>query len=174
VSRINTEIRARRPLLDDLDAKILDILKNSPFRSADSISETISVGLATVLWRLRDCIGFRSFHLHWVSHVLIVGLCEKRTESAQAIPQFLQAVERDGWHQPLIDNESWFFLNTSPHRMWILSGDDVVRRPKFDTQSKKFMFTIIWNVSGFCVVDRLPNDIKNEQGLFCDKCVHST
>jgi hypothetical protein len=33
-------------------------------------------------------------------------------------------------------------------------------------QSKKFMFTIIWNPTGFYVIDRLPNDTKINRDYF--------
>jgi hypothetical protein len=58
------EIRIGRPLLDDLDAKILTILCKSPFESACSISETLGIAHSTVLLHLHDHISFRSFHLY--------------------------------------------------------------------------------------------------------------
>jgi hypothetical protein len=64
-----------RPPLDDLDAKILTISDKSLFESTRSIAETLYIGLTTVLRHLHDSIGFRSFHLHWMPHVLTVGLC---------------------------------------------------------------------------------------------------
>jgi hypothetical protein len=36
----------------------------------------------------------------------------------------------------------------------------VATKPRLDIESKKFLFTIIWNPAGFYVVDRLPNDTK--------------
>jgi hypothetical protein len=62
---LHDENRIGRRPLDDLDAKILTILDISLFESAGSIAETLYADLATVLWRLHDSIGFRSFHLHW-------------------------------------------------------------------------------------------------------------
>jgi hypothetical protein len=44
--------------------------------------------------------------------------------------------------------------------MWALSRDDVATKPRTDIQSKKFMFTIMWNPNGIHVVDRLPPDAK--------------
>jgi hypothetical protein len=60
-----------------LDANILTTLDKSPFESAQSMAESLRIGLATVLRHLHNSIGFRSFHLHWVPHVLTVGLREK-------------------------------------------------------------------------------------------------
>jgi hypothetical protein len=93
---LHDENYVRRPPLDDLDMNILAILDKSPFESARSIVETLGVGLIKVLRRLHDSIGFKSFHLHWVPHVLTVGLREKRTEYAQVMLLFLHVAERDG------------------------------------------------------------------------------
>jgi hypothetical protein len=88
----NENCMERLPL-DDLDRKILAILDKSLFKLIHSIAETICVGLAIVLRRLHDSIGFRSFHLHRVPHVLTVGLCEKRMEYAQAMLPILHTVK---------------------------------------------------------------------------------
>jgi hypothetical protein len=79
---LHDEIRTRRLPLDDLDAKILAILDKSPFefKSAHSIAETLCITYSTVLLQLYDSIGFRSFHLHWVPHLLMHELGEKRME----------------------------------------------------------------------------------------------
>jgi hypothetical protein len=74
---IHDENCMKRLLLDDLDAKIRDILNKSPFESAQSISETLYIGIAIVLRCLHGSISFRSFHLHRMSHILTVELREK-------------------------------------------------------------------------------------------------
>jgi hypothetical protein len=79
---------------------------------------------------------------------------------------FLHPAERDGWHYLVTGDESWFFFDTSLRRMWTLSRDDVATKPRQQIQSKKFMFTIIWNPTGFYVIDRLPNDTKMNSDYF--------
>jgi hypothetical protein len=64
------------------------------------------------------------------------------------------------------DDESWFFFNTLPRRMWTLSRGDLVTKSRLDIRSKTFMFTTIWNFSGFYVVDRLPNHTKMNSAYF--------
>jgi hypothetical protein len=90
------EIRIRRLLLDDLDAKIMAILDKSPFESARSIADTLGIAHSTVLLCLHDLIGLISFHLHWVPHLLMHNLREKRKQYAQAMLPFLNAGEQDG------------------------------------------------------------------------------
>jgi hypothetical protein len=116
--------------------KILAILDKSPFESACSIAEILHVAHSTILLHLYDYIGFRSFHLHWVSHLLMHDLCEKRIEYAQAMLFVLHAAERDDWNHLVIGDESWFVLNISPRYMWTLSRDDVITKPRLDIQSE--------------------------------------
>jgi DNA-binding MarR family transcriptional regulator len=80
---LHDEIRSGRPPLDDLDGKILTILEKSPFESSRSIAERLLVSQSTVLRHLRESIGFKSFHLRWVPHLLSADLREKRKEYAK-------------------------------------------------------------------------------------------
>jgi hypothetical protein len=53
--------------------------------------------------------------------------------------------------------------------MWTLSRDNVITEPRLDIQDKKFIFAIMWNLTGFQVVDRLPNDTKINSDYFVTK-----
>jgi hypothetical protein len=74
---LHDEIRTGRSPLDDLDAKILAILDNYIFKSTHSIAERLIVAGPTVLLHLHDFIGFKSFHLHSIPHLLTNDLYEK-------------------------------------------------------------------------------------------------
>jgi hypothetical protein len=78
----------------------------------------------------------------------------------------LHAVQRNDWHHIVTGGESLFFFETSPRRLWTLSRDNLATKPRQQIQSKEIMFTIIWNPTGFYVVDRLPNDIKMNSADF--------
>jgi hypothetical protein len=141
---LHDEICTERPPLDDLDAKIMAILDKSPFKSTHSITETLHTAHSTVLLHLHDFVGFRSFHLRWVQHLLMHDLREKWKEYAKAMLPFLHAIERDGWYHYVTSDESWFFLNTPPRCILILLRDDVVTKPKLDIQSKN---SCLWSYS---------------------------
>jgi hypothetical protein len=128
-----------------------------------------------MLLYLHDSIGFRSFHLHWVPHLVTNDLLEKRMEYAQAMLPVLHVTERDSWHHLVASDNPWFFLNTSSRRMLTLltlltlstlSRDDVVIKPGLDIQSKKFIFAIMWNPSSFYVIKKLINDAKMNSDYF--------
>jgi histone-lysine N-methyltransferase SETMAR len=57
-------------------------------------------------------------------------------------------------------------FNTSPRLVWILSSDNVVAKLRFDIQSEQFIFSLIWNPSGFYVIDRISNDTKMNSDYF--------
>jgi hypothetical protein len=107
------EIHTGRFPLDDLDAKILAILDKSlfefEFESARSIAKTLRIIHSIVLLHLHNSLGFRSFDLYWVRHLLTHDLREKQKTYAKAILPFLHAAERDGWHHLVTNNKSCFF-----------------------------------------------------------------
>jgi hypothetical protein len=67
---LHNEIRVGRPPLDDLDMKILAMLDKSPFQVVHSIAKRLSVTHTIMLLHLHNSISFKSFHLHWVAHLL--------------------------------------------------------------------------------------------------------
>jgi hypothetical protein len=79
---LHDEICSGRPLLGDLNGKILAILDKSLFESAHSMTERLIVAYSTVLQHLHESFWFKSFHLHWVPHQLTVieektkGVCK--------------------------------------------------------------------------------------------------
>jgi hypothetical protein len=66
----------------------------------------------------------------------------------------------------MTSDESWFIFNISSRRMWMLSRDHLVPKPRHDIQSKNFMLMMISNPSGFCVVNALQNDTKMNSAYF--------
>jgi hypothetical protein len=115
------KIRTGRRPLDDFDAKIVGILDKSPFESTCSVAKRLRVDSATVLEHFHMLIGFKSFHLRRVPHLLTEDFRQKRMETASAFLTFLSATERDGWHHLVTGGESWFFFDPLPSRMWTLS-----------------------------------------------------
>jgi hypothetical protein len=107
---LHDEIRTGRPPLDDIDAKFLAILNKSPFESARSIAERLRVSHAKVLNYLHLSIGFKSFHLHWVPHLLTEDLRRKRKDDARAMLTLLHPAQRHGWHYLVTGDKSWFSL----------------------------------------------------------------
>jgi hypothetical protein len=150
------EHRIERPPLDHIDAKILAMLDKAPFESARSMPHVLGVDDATVLHHLQAKLGLKSHYLRWVSHLLTDELRAKQKEFASLMIPYIVAAKRDGWRHFVTGDKTWFFLLSGPRRRWALGKDDVVTKPRTGIQSKKFMFTIMWNPLGFHLIDRLP------------------
>jgi hypothetical protein len=65
--------------------------KKSPFESARSISERLRVSPTAMLNHLHLSIGFKSFHLHWVLHLLTNDFCQKKEGDARVMLPLLHA-----------------------------------------------------------------------------------
>jgi hypothetical protein len=90
----------------------------------------------------------------------------KRKQVAREMIPDLEAASRDAWQHFVTGDESWFFLEQSPHRMWCLARDDVSTIVRRGIQTQQFMFTIMWNPRGFHIVNQLPRDIKMDRDYF--------
>ena len=69
----------------------------------------------------------------------------------------LEAAAENDWRYFATGDESWFFLQRAPKRMWTLEKADVLEKPRLTIQARKLMFTILWSPHGFHVVDSLPD-----------------
>jgi hypothetical protein len=57
--------------------------------------------------------------------------------------------------------------------MWSLAKDNVVTKPRTEIQSKKSMFSIMWNPLGFYVIDRLPTGDKINNSYYITHILES-
>jgi hypothetical protein len=72
------EHRVGRPSLNHIDTAIIRIIGKSPFESEPQIAQTLKTSYSVLLLHLHEILGFKSFHLRWVSHLLTDDLREKR------------------------------------------------------------------------------------------------
>jgi hypothetical protein len=77
-----------------------------------SIAERLRIRHSTVLNDLHLSIGFKSFHLRWVRHLLTEDLGQKWKDDACAMLPLLHAAQRDGWHHLVTGDKTWFFFDT--------------------------------------------------------------
>jgi hypothetical protein len=119
------------------------LLDENYFVSARSIAETLQVPDSTVLEHLYKDLGFQSFHLRWVLHLLTPELKEQRRTYATEITVLLLSAQKDDWHHLVTGNLSWFFLSYLPRQMLTLTRDDVTSKPRREIRTAKFMFTIM-------------------------------
>jgi hypothetical protein len=73
------------------------ILEKVPFESARSIAQVMNVAYATVLHRLHEKLGFKSYCPRWVLHLLTGELRAKRKELTGHMIPDREAARKDGW-----------------------------------------------------------------------------
>jgi hypothetical protein len=84
--------RSGRCPIRSLTGQIKVLLDENCFVSARSIAETLQVPYSTVLRHLHEDLGFESFHLRWVPHLLTQELKEQQhTYATEMISVLLSA-----------------------------------------------------------------------------------
>jgi transposase len=148
--------RTGRPPLEDIDDPILDLVNKYPFESVRSIAQTLGLAASTVLRHLTGNLGYHSFHLRCVPHLMTPEIRENRKQTASEMLPILEEAARNNWKHLITGDESWFFLSQLPSRMWSLTKETVETNVRRNFQCEKIMFTIMWNPHGFYVIDSLP------------------
>jgi len=136
--------RPGRPLIDDIDSKVLCILQRDPFASCRAIADEVGVDASTVLRRLTQSLGFQSRLLKWVPHKLTDELKQKRVVMALDLLKQLEFEQKFDFARVITGDESWFYLDYTPRNRWTCSGDEVGERVNRTVQSEKCMLTILW------------------------------
>lgn len=151
--KIDDEIREGRPPIDHVDANILEELSKNPFHSVRSLCEAINCSSTTIFRHLHDSLQMKFLHFKLVPYHLSQSLREKRCELGRQQLKILQSQKRNGFKQIITGDESWFYMTYDHSKRWAVSldNDEVFTNTGFQVQ--KFMFTIMWNPSGFHIID---------------------
>jgi hypothetical protein len=74
----------------------------------------------------------------------------------------LERQKQRSWHDIVTLDESWFYLNlnTDHELMWLQPDGEIPKRERRTIQSEKVMLTIVWNPSGFHLINVLPKGFK--------------
>jgi hypothetical protein len=127
---LHDDPRSGRPPIDHLDAKIITCVEREPFSSAYSLAEALDMSPATVLSRLRNSLGMKSFHLGWVPHQLTDNLRETddlwqvKAAKCSELLRALEAIQRIHFRHIITSQamRAGFSSNIStPHNGWFLA-----------------------------------------------------
>jgi hypothetical protein len=92
---LHDEHQSGRPAFDYISTKIISILEKGLFESACSIIQILNVNHATILLRLHEKLGFKSYCLRWVLHLWTGELSAKRKELTGLMIPYLEAAGKD-------------------------------------------------------------------------------
>jgi DNA-binding transcriptional ArsR family regulator len=76
-------VRSGRPPIDFLDIRILALLDERLFHSADSIAEALGVSHSTILSHLPESLCMENFYLGWILHKVTTSLRKIRMETCR-------------------------------------------------------------------------------------------
>jgi hypothetical protein len=90
-SDLSDRLSSGRPPLEDIDARILQILEGEPWSSVRTIAEFLKILASTAHLHLTTSLNMKSWHFKWVPHFLDDDLRAKRLEGAEQLLDVLQA-----------------------------------------------------------------------------------
>jgi hypothetical protein len=90
-SDMNDRPSSGRPPLEDIDARILQVLEAEPWSSVRTITEFLKILALTVHLHLTTSLNMKSRHFKWVPHFLDDDLRDKRLEGVRQLLGVLQA-----------------------------------------------------------------------------------
>jgi hypothetical protein len=150
--------------LNNSDHVILAALEDSPFASVRQLSRLTRLNSMTVHRRLTQPLGFVAPHLRWVPHALSDAQKGERVNMSRRLLRMLEVQRDRAWHGIATLDESWFCLSTDYGFVWLQRDKNVPERERHTIQSKKFMFTVAWNLRGFLLIKVLENGRKFNTG----------
>jgi ABC-type uncharacterized transport system YnjBCD substrate-binding protein len=79
---------------------------------------------------------------------------------SQELLSMLERQKQRSWHDIVTLDESWFYLNTNHELIWLQPDGEIPERERRTIHSENVMLTIVWNPSGFHLINVLPKRFK--------------
>jgi hypothetical protein len=117
-SNLSDRQSSGRPPIEDIDARILQVLEAEPWSSVRMIAEFLKIPASTVHLHLTTSLNMKNRHFKWVPHFLDDNLRAKRLEGARQLLDVLQAQERCHFRDLITGNETWVYLDMKPRTIW--------------------------------------------------------
>jgi hypothetical protein len=103
--------------LEDVDARILQVLEAEPWPSVRTIAEFLKIPVSTVHLYLTISLNMKSRHFKWVPHFLDDDLRAKRLEGARQLLDVLQTQERCYFRDLITGDETPVSLDMKPRTL---------------------------------------------------------
>jgi hypothetical protein len=96
--------------------------------------------------------------LHLLSHSQQLD----RVTLLQELLPMLERQKQRSWHYIVTLDESWYYLNlnTDHEHIWLEPDGEIPETERCTIQSEKVMLTIVWNPSGFDLINVVPKGFK--------------
>jgi hypothetical protein len=150
--------RSGRPPINHPDTKIVACLEREPFASAYSLAEALDVLPATVckIRCERKC-----------SSPLGPTPVDRRPAAGDSRKMWWASSRAGSYaaspfspHYHIANDESWFFLEYQHAPQWSFSRDEVPQRVSVSIGIAQFIFTAIWGVNDFHLLNLMPSQCR--------------
>ena len=171
-SKPKEESTRGRPIDTQLVRAVRGVLKNEPYSSVRSIAQTLNSNPATIYRYLTKYIDLVYKHTKWIPHFLLSFQKEKRVQDAKELMCLLKGAQSNKWMNIFTGDESMFILHYSVKGAWVEYDENPPESEQTKIQTMKIMITVIWGISGICVLDMLPQGMKFNSNYFINNIVN--
>lgn len=171
--KLGTPLKAQKgkpgPKPDEqLIIRITQILDAEPFATTRSIADKLHESKTTIWRYLVNEMNYTYKATNWVPHFLTDCQKEERIKQAESLSNILKQCHHESFRNILTGDESWFHFRYYPKGSWCLVNEESASFEKQTIQVKKMMFTIIWGVHDFYIVDVLPEGTTFNSSYFIE------
>jgi hypothetical protein len=147
-----------RSPLEDVDARILQVLKVELWSSVGTMAELLKIPASGVHLHLATSLNMKSRHFNWVPHFRDDDLRAKPMEGVRQLLAVLQPQETCRFRDLMTGYETWVDLDMKPGIAWLPADAELPVRVKRTTASEKRMLIILWGIHGIGHYRWLPKD----------------
>jgi hypothetical protein len=158
----------RRPL-EDIDARILEVLEAEPWSSLQTIAEFLKIPGSMVHLHLTTSLSMENRHFKRVPLSLDDDLRAKRFDGARQLLDVLQAQERHHFRDLVTGDETWVYLGIRPGTIWLPTEAELPVRVKRTIASEKRMLTVFWGIHGIAHYYWLQKDNILDSPFICEE-----
>jgi hypothetical protein len=139
-----SDLSDRPSSLEDIDARILQVLKAEPWSSVWTIAEFLKDHASTPYLHHTTSLNMKRRHFNWVPRFLDEDLRVKWLERARQLLDVLQAQGRYNFRDLIAWDETWVCLDMRPGTIWLPTDADIPVRIKRTIASER----ACWSFSG--------------------------
>lgn len=168
---LEDQTREGRPIDEQLLNVIDQTLKDEPFSTIRSIAQTVNSNPATVYRYVTEYLKRIYRHTRWVPHTLTNEQKMHRVDESIKLLRLLKQCKTLKWKQIFTGDESIFMLHYGADGAWVAEDENGPIMDGSEIQQEKVMVTIIWGVSGFLVLDMLPENESFDSSYFIEHII---
>ena len=150
--------RSGRPPIQNLPARVKELLDETPFMSAHAIADQLGVSWPTVLNVLRNDLNFVWRALRWVPHALSDADKAKRVSMCSSLFEHLRSLGPRSADRIITGDQTWVSVLNEHSHIWMSPDAEAPICVRTTMATRKIMVTVLFTRRRLLVVDILPQD----------------